>query len=99
MRFINQNQPDAKDDDAWWDRFKELLDDQNDWPAQYTFKFIAPAAHLDELKEVFGEHPVQVRESSKGNYKSVTAHVRMSSSDEVIEVYERASSVEDVIAL
>ena len=97
MRFIDQ--PDAEDDDAWWRRFKELLDDQNDWPTQYTFKFIAPAAHLDELKDVFGEHPVRVRESSKGNYKSVTAHLRVSSSDEVIEIYEEASGVEDVIAL
>lgn len=97
MRFIDQ--PDVQDDDAWWRRFKELLDDQNDWPTQYTFKFIAPAAHLDELKDVFGEHPVRVRESSKGNYKSVTAHLRVSSSDEVIEIYEEASGIEDVIAL
>jgi putative lipoic acid-binding regulatory protein len=97
MQFLNQ--PDAEDDEAWWDRFKDLLDDQNDWPTRYTFKFIAPAAHLDELKDVFDEHPVRVRESSRGNYKSVTAHLRMSSSEEVIEIYEEASSIEDVIAL
>ena len=97
MRFINQS--DAEDDDAWWRRFKELLDDQNDWPAQYTFKFIAPAGQLDELKEVFSEHPVRVRESSKGNYKSVTAHICMSSSEEVVNVYEEVSGIEDVIAL
>jgi putative lipoic acid-binding regulatory protein len=97
MQFLNQ--PEAEDDDAWWDRFKELLDDQNDWPTRYTFKFIAPAPQLDELKEVFDEHPVRVRESSKENYKSVTAHLRMSSSEEVVEIYERASDIEDVIAL
>jgi len=77
----------------------ELLDDQNDWPTQYTFKFIAPSARLDDLKAVFDDHPVRVRESSKGNYKSVTAHLRMSSSEEVVEIYERASGIEDVIAL
>jgi putative lipoic acid-binding regulatory protein len=97
MRFANQ--PDGTDDGAWWRRFKELLDDQNDWPTQYTFKFIAPAVRLDELKDVFDEHPVRVRESSEGNYKSVTAQLRMSSSEEVIEIYKRASSIEDVIAL
>jgi putative lipoic acid-binding regulatory protein len=97
MQFLNQ--PAAENDEAWWDRFKDLLDDQNDWPTRYTFKFIAPAAHLDELRAVFGEHPVRVRESSQGNYKSVTAHLQMSSSKEVIEVYEEASSIEDVIAL
>jgi putative lipoic acid-binding regulatory protein len=97
MQFINQ--PEAGDDEAWWDRFEDLLDDQNDWPTQYTFKFIAPASQLDELKAVFGDHPVRVRESSKGNYKSVTAHLQMSSSEDVVEVYEEASGIEDVIAL
>lgn len=93
------NQPEAESDEAWWNRFKELLDDQNEWPTQYTFKFIAPAAQVDELKDVFGDHPVRVRESSKGNYKSVTAHLRMSSSEEVLAIYEEVSTIEDVIAL
>ncbi|MFO8099770.1 MAG: DUF493 domain-containing protein [Salinibacter sp.] len=97
MQFINQ--PDAADDDEWWDRFKELLDDQNDWPTRYTFKFIAPADRLNDLKAVFGDHTVRVRESSKGNYKSVTAHLRMSSSEEVVEIYEDASGIEGVISL
>lgn len=93
------NQPEAEDDEAWWNRFKDLLDDQNDWPTRYTFKFIAPAEGVDQVADVFGDHPVRVRESSKGNYKSVTAHLRMSSSEEVIEIYEEASTVEGVIAL
>ncbi|MFB6098378.1 MAG: DUF493 domain-containing protein [Salinibacter sp.] len=97
MRFLNR--PDPEDDGAWWRRFQELLDDQNDWPTQYTFKFIAPSARLDQLKDVFDDHPVRVRESSKGNYKSVTAHLRMSSSEEVLEIYQKASGIEDVIAL
>lgn len=97
MQFINQ--PEAEDDEEWWNRFKELLDDQNDWPTRYTFKFIAPSRRIDELKNVFGDHPVRVRESSKGNYKSVTAHLQMSSSEEVISIYEEASSIEGVISL
>ena len=97
MRFINQ--PDAENDDEWWDRFKELLDDQNDWPTRYTFKFIAPSDSLDRLKRVFDDHPVRVRESSKGNYKSVTAHLQMSSSEEVVAIYEEASEIDGVISL
>jgi len=97
MQFLNQ--PEAENDEEWWDRFQDLLDDQNDWPTRYTFKFIAPAAQLDDLKSVFGDHTVRVRESSKGNYKSVTAHLRMSSSDEVVAIYEEASHIEGVISL
>jgi len=97
MQFINQ--PEAENDEAWWNRFKELLDDQNDWPTRYTFKFIAPSDTVDSLKAVFDDHPVRVRESSKGNYMSVTAHLRCKSSDDVIAVYEDASTNEGVIAL
>lgn len=84
---------------AWWSRFEDLLDDQTEWPTMYTFKFIAPRPGLDELKDLFGDHPVKVRESSKGNYVSVTAHVEMESSEAVISVYDAASGVDGVIAL
>ena len=97
MQFINQ--PEAENDEEWWNRFKDLLDDQNDWPTQYTFKFIAPSGQVEELKSVFGDHQLRVRESSKGNYKSVTAHLQMSSSDEVVSIYEEASSIDGVISL
>lgn len=85
--------------DAWWDRFQGLLDDQNDWPANYLFKFIVPRAGLEDLKRVFGEYPVRVRPSRKGNYMSVTARMEMHSSDEVVAVYQAAGRVEGVISL
>ncbi|PEN13576.1 DUF493 domain-containing protein [Longibacter salinarum] len=97
MRFINQ--PEAENDEAWWERFRELLDDQNDWPTRYTFKFIAPSDTVEDLKGVFDDHPVRVRESSKGNYMSVTAHLRCETSDDVIAIYEEASDIEGVISL
>jgi putative lipoic acid-binding regulatory protein len=40
-----------------------------------------------------------VRSSSKGNYVSVTARLRTNSSDEVLDVYDRAYEIDDVIAL
>ncbi|HET6567692.1 MAG TPA: DUF493 family protein [Rhodothermales bacterium] len=86
-------------DSAWWDRFRELLDGQNEWPAPYLFKFIVPRSGLEELKDVFGEHPVVVRASTRGRYVSVTAKIEMGSSDEVIEVYQAAGTVDGVIAL
>lgn len=84
---------------AWWDKFQRLLEDQIDFPSEYLFKFIVPSSNLDELKSVFGDHPVQVRESRKGNYVSVTARMEMRSSEEVIAVYSAAAKVDDVISL
>ena len=82
-----------------WGRFKTLLDDQNDWPTRYTFKFIVPAEQVEEVKAVFGGHPVRVRASSKGTYKSVTAQVQVASSEAVVDVYQKASSIEGIIPL
>ena len=85
--------------DEWWMEFRELLEEETDWPTTYTFKFITPQDGLDELKELFEGHPVKVRSSSKGNYVSVTARLKMRSSDEVLDVYDRAYDIDDVIAL
>ncbi len=85
--------------EAWWSRFRSLLDEQNDWPSEYLFKFIVPKASLEAMKAVFGEHPVQVRASSKGNYLSVTARVEMQSSEEIVAIYTAAGEVEGVISL
>lgn len=86
-------------DEAWWDQFQDLLDDQNEWPTEYVFKFIAPQEELDTLRSVFGRYPVDVRSSSKGNYISVTARMEVHSSDEIIAVYKAAAEVEGVISL
>lgn len=92
-----QNEP--QNNRAWWRRFQALLDDQTEWPSKYLFKFIVPRAGLNELKAVFGEHPVKVRASTKGNYVSVTAKMEMQSSDEVIHIYRAAGEVDGVISL
>jgi putative lipoic acid-binding regulatory protein len=85
--------------DAWWDRFQELLDDQNDWPAEYLFKFIAPSTERETLRAVFGHYPVTIRESRKGNYVSLTARMEVQSSDEIIAIYKAAARVPGIIAL
>lgn len=99
LNTCNDMQIQPTSDGDWWTRFRELLDDQNDWPATYTFKFIVPTDGLDAMKAVFDGHPLRVRASSKGNYVSVTARMMMPSSEAVIDVYRAAASVEGVISL
>lgn len=88
-----------KNPEEWWARFQTLLDEQTEWPSVYTFKFIAPADELENLKAVFGQHEIKVRPSSKGNYASVTARMEMHSSDEVIAVYQDAARIPGVVSL
>ncbi|PIP91502.1 MAG: DUF493 domain-containing protein [Bdellovibrionales bacterium CG12_big_fil_rev_8_21_14_0_65_38_15] len=80
------------------DKLKELLDNEYVWPAHYTFKFIVSSDRLGELVEILG-NGVEVKESAKGNYVSVTLHAKMDSSDEVLELYKRAAVVKGVISL
>lgn len=80
------------------ERLKELLDNEHQWPTQYTFKFIVSSLRLGEVLEILGEG-VEVKESKGGKYVSVTLHAHMESSDAVIDIYKRVSVIEGVISL
>lgn len=86
-------------DQDWIDSFKAKLDQHYSWPSVYTFKFIVPHGRETEVKRLFPMHESKEKSSSKGNYTSITINMMMPSSDAVIEVYQKASSVEGLIAL
>ncbi|MDH5602837.1 MAG: DUF493 domain-containing protein, partial [Cyclobacteriaceae bacterium] len=52
--------------------FKEKLDQEYQWPALYTFKFITPKEKVSEVKSLFIRHTIRERPSKKGNYISLT---------------------------
>lgn len=83
----------------WWDRFQQLLDQDRSWPAEYLFKFIVPRPNLEKLQQLFGDHPVVIRASSRGRYVSVTARLRMQDSASVVELYRAAGEIPGVISL
>ncbi len=80
-------------------RFKELLDSNHPWPCDYVFKFIVKIELVDFIKSVFSDTEVLLRPSSKGNYVSLTIKTRMSSSDEVLNVYNKFAGMPGIIAL
>ncbi|MTI22162.1 DUF493 domain-containing protein [Fulvivirga sp. RKSG066] len=79
--------------------FKEKLDKEYEWPSLYTFKFIVPKGKEGEVKSLFNNHDVSEKQSSKGNYISVTAKIMAESSQKVIEYYIAANKIEGIIAL
>jgi len=76
-----------------------LLDEQNEWPTTYLFKFIAPRERSADLQAVFAGEEITVRASSKGTYQSITSRVQVESAEHVIALYRRASAIEGVISL
>ena len=86
-------------DADWIEGFRKKLDDHYTWPSLYMFKFIVPNGKEDEVKNLFPLHTSSEKSSSKGNYTSITIKMMMPSSEAVIEVYQKAATVEGLIAL
>jgi hypothetical protein len=86
-------------DQEWINNFRVKLDEHYSWPALYIFKFIVPAGKEGDLKNLFPLHTSSDKQSTQGKYVSVTYKMMMPSSESVIEVYEKASAIEGLIAL
>lgn len=77
---------------------KEQLD-QTDFPSLYMFKFIVPIGKENEVAKLLPGNEAVLKNSTKGNYVSVTIKAMMPSSDSIIAIYERASTIEGIISL
>ncbi|HUF08861.1 MAG TPA: DUF493 domain-containing protein [Rhodothermales bacterium] len=80
-------------------QFKRLLDEQNDWPAPFTFKFIVSKDQLEALREVLDGYDLRTRESRNGNYLAITLDPVMESSEDVLRIYGRASKIKGIVSL
>ncbi|TNF27196.1 MAG: DUF493 domain-containing protein, partial [Deltaproteobacteria bacterium] len=81
-----------------FDKMKSLLEDQHDFPCTYTFKFVVPADKIETLENLVKEGSQSKRPSSSGKYVSLTIVMEVSSSDHVIEVYERVQVIDGLIS-
>ncbi|MEN8248415.1 MAG: DUF493 family protein [Bacteroidota bacterium] len=83
------------------DKFKELLDQEHNWPSKYTFKFIVKSDQEDQVEALFKKSNVNIRKkpSSGRKYTSITIQAVMASSDDVVAIYNNAASIEGIISL
>lgn len=81
---------------------KEKLNLNEKWPLIYMFKFIVPA-EMDKIAKVealFDQHATIYRNESKtGKFVSITAKQKMDNSDQIISIYQKAYSIEQIVAL
>lgn len=87
----------------FYERLKKQLEEDTSWPSPYLFKFIVPAnlEKIAEIDSIFNntDADVNTRDSSKGNYTSVSIKVTMPSAEAVVEKYLEVSKIEGVISL
>lgn len=93
---------DKKTED-FYKRLRSQLEENTSWPALYLFKFIVPS-ELEKIAEVRAlfdgtDAEITTRDSSGGNFTSISIKVTMASPETVIEKYIAVSEVEGVISL
>jgi putative lipoic acid-binding regulatory protein len=83
--------------------FKKLLEENYKWPCLYMFKFICPAkneniAHLESLFNSESSEVI-IRQSSKGNFVSITAKEIMLSPENVLNRYKEVEQIPGLLSL
>jgi putative lipoic acid-binding regulatory protein len=87
------------------DKFNDLrnkLNETQSYPSVYMFKFIMEAEHrkIALVENLFSENAeIYTKESGKGNYISITVKEVMMSTEEIIEIYQKASEIKGVMFL
>jgi putative lipoic acid-binding regulatory protein len=80
-------------------KFRDLLEQNYQWPDYYTWKFIVKIEIQDAVTVHLKDHEVTIKLSEKGNYVSITARKLVKSTDEVLEVYAIISKISGVMSL
>lgn len=85
-----------------YDELRKKLNQGNNWPQLYMFKFIVPSDNhkIALVESLFDDDAeIKLQPSSKGKYTSLTARVVMLDADQIISIYKRASEIEGIISL
>lgn len=84
-----------------WDEksFLEKLEGTHQFPEKYTFKFIVKPEHQKTVEALVSNAEIKLKPSSGNKYVSITISAHMNSSQEVIDVYKKAHTIEGIIAL
>ena len=93
-----------EEENAFYDRLKNELQESTDWPADYLYKFIVPTLEGDKLKaiqRIFDNTGavIESRKSRKGKYTSLSIMVNLPDPEAVIVKYKAVSRIEGVISL
>ncbi|MFN8672162.1 MAG: DUF493 family protein [Candidatus Sericytochromatia bacterium] len=81
------------------EKFKTLLDESYTWPSIYPFKFIIKPTQKIEIETLFPDFGLSFKESKTGKYISVSFDITATSSQDIIDIYEKVTVIENIIRL
>lgn len=87
----------------FYSRLKEQLDNANQWPAKYLYKFIVPSENekIAFVENAFNQMGavIETRHSKTGKFTSISVDVMMPSAELIIKKYQEVSAIEGIISL
>ena len=86
-------------DQSNFDDFKKQLLDHYNFPTIYLFKFIVPSDKSEDFKNLFSDIQFETKHSKTGKYISFSKKQRVNSSNEIIEIYKKAYTIDGIISL
>ncbi len=88
---------------AFYDRLKEELEKNAEWPTQYMYKFIMPnkEENIEKVKNRFKDKDIDYKQnfSKTGKYVSITVITEEKNPDAVISQYKSMEDIEGLVAL
>ena len=89
--------------DDFYERFQQQLENSQNWPGMYMFKFIlkSNSKKIYKIMDLFNNptNGVSLVNSSKNKFQSLTITIVMKSPLEVLDIYKKVSDFEGVIIL
>jgi putative lipoic acid-binding regulatory protein len=85
-----------------FEKLREQLSKEKEWPTIYMFKFIIPADNrkIALVESKFSDEAIITqKESSTGKYISITIKEAMLTADSIIDKYKEMEGIEGLIAL
>lgn len=101
--FDNINLKDITGDDNSYEVFKDKLNEVEQFPTLFIFKFILPSSESakGKIEKIF-EHPstkISIKNSGGGKYESFTVESFVNSADDVVNYYKEVGKLDKVIML
>lgn len=80
-------------------KLRLVLDETVEFPTEYLFKFIVPKAEVHHVIALLDGLDIEEKSSSNGNYISVSARKTFDTSEEIINIYKKVSTIKGLLAL
>lgn len=84
-----------------WKKLEHMLNEQEEWPAVYLFKFIVKnhESKIEQIKAHFEEGEITLNYSKNESYVSVSIKELMIAPNAVIERYKKVGEIDGVLSL